>query len=263
MPTLRAVLCAAALALVGASCDSATAPRDDVVVVLRVDSAATPVITDTPNGPQIVCAVALSAIASGRGSAEWQNGAAYWYTGHQRTTPVDSTAIASSDIAATFGGDEDIAAGETRHATWYFVSQAPFELSVGFGYETPEGTTATARARYRCGPDPASAVPPVITRVTPSSPGGRLQPGDTVSVSYQETSSSGVWMTIVATSGAFTSRRTAGEHLATNVDRTLKFVVPSNVTPGIPLTITVQAYDAALQTRATSLDTQLVFASQP
>jgi hypothetical protein len=64
-------------------------------------------------------------------------------------------------------------------------------------------------------------------------------------------------MTIVATAGAFASRQTLGEHLATSVERTVKFVVPDRLSAGAPLTITVQAYDAALKTRAMSVQTQL------
>lgn len=219
--------------------------------------------TDTPNGPQIVCRVQLTATATGDGSARWQNGATYWYTGASRTTATDTTLIAANDVAATFGGQDTISGGETRHASWYFVGYVPFDLSIGFGYQTDDGTTGRAETRYRCGPDPATAVAPVISKVTYTSSAAALMPGDTVSVSYQVASSSGVWMTIVAAGGAFTARQVVGEHLVTNVTRTVKFVVPQQLDPGVPLTITVQTYDAALDTRATSLETQLAFAGLP
>lgn len=263
MSKVRVLVCVVTCAVAAASCGDVTAPPRPFVITLRVDSAAAPVIVDTPNGPQIVCNVRLVASASGNGTAQWQGGTSYWYTGAQRTTAVDSTAIASNDISATFGGDGAIAGGETRRASWYFVSAAPFDLSIDFAYRTAGGSSGTARTRLRCGPDPATAVPPAITSVTLSRTSGELRAGDTVSVSYRETSSSGVWVTYVAASGAFAARQVVGEHLATSVDRTVQFVVPPQSSLGVPLTITVQAYDAALGTRATSLPTQLVLAAQP
>jgi hypothetical protein len=96
-----------------------------------------------------------------------------------------------------------------------------------------------------------------------SSSKSSLTPGDTVSVSYQEASGSGVWMTIIAAAGAFAARQVIGEGLATSVDRTVTFVVPSGVSAAAPLTITVQAYDAALNTRATSVVAKFDLAAQP
>jgi hypothetical protein len=247
--------------VVAASCRDGTAPHRPLAVTLTVDTAAEPVISDTPNGPQIVCSLRLAATATGDGSARWEDGVAYWYTGPERTTPVDSTRISSTDLVATFSGQGEIAANETEHTSWYFVGQVPFELAIEFAYRSSDGTRGTARTRYRCGPDPATAVTPSITSVTFSNPTGALHAGDTVSVSYREASSSGVWMTIIATAGAFASRQTVGEHLASSVDRTVKFVVPAGLRAGSPLTITVQAYDAALNTRAMSVQTQLESAS--
>jgi len=253
----RAALGIAAITAATVSCSDALAPSNDLVVTIAIDSVAAPVLTESSNGPQIVCTVRFTATARGRGTATWRDAAAYWYTGAERTTPTDTTSIRSADLAATFAGHENISAGETQHATWYFVSAAPFDLSMDFAYERTNGATASARTRYRCGPDPATAVAPVVTGITLPSMTGELVAGDTVSVSYQETSSSGVWMTIIAASGAFTSAQRTGEGLATSVDRTVKFVVPAQPNPGVPLTITVQAYDAALQTRARTVVTEL------
>ena len=261
MSRVRAVVIM--LGIVTASCRDAVAPRRPLAVTLHVDTAMAPVITDSPNGPQIECTVKLAATAIGDGSARWQDGVAYWYTGLDRTNPSDSTRISSTDLVTTFGGRAVISGGETEHTTWYFVGYAPFELTIAFGFRAEDGTLGEARTRYRCGPDPATAVAPSITSLGLVNATGALRAGDTVSVSYREASSSGVWMTIVATAGAFSSRQTVGEHLATSVDRTIKFVVPENMSAGAPLRITVQAYDAALNTRATSLETQLVPAAQP
>jgi hypothetical protein len=257
---IAGVVCGVAVA----SCGEAIAPTaNDLVVKLGVDSAEPPVISETPDGPQIVCTVRLAAEATGHGHASWQNGTAYWYTGSERVTPVDSTPIAANDLVTTFGGNHGIAAGETQHATWYFVSHAPFDLSLAFSYQVEGGSTIPARTRYRCGPDPATAVAPSVTRVMLSSSKSSLTPGDTVSVSYQEASGSGVWMTIIAAAGAFAARQVIGEGLATSVDRTVTFVVPSGVSAAAPLTITVQAYDAALNTRATSVVAKFDLAAQP
>jgi hypothetical protein len=258
---MRAALGIAVITAATVSCSDALAPTTDLIVAIGIDSVAAPVITDTPNGPQIVCTVRFAATARGTGTATWRDAAAYWYTGAERTTPTDTTSIRSADLAATFAGHESISAGETQHATWYFVGAAPFDLAMDFAYARANGSTESARTRYRCGPDPATAVAPVVTRITVPSPTGELAAGDTVSVSYQETSSSGVWMTIIAASGAFTSAQRTGEGFATSVDRTVKFVVPAHPNTGVPLTITVQAYDAALQTRARTVVTELQVAA--
>lgn len=249
------------LAFAVASCGGdSTAPKSGVVVTLTADSPAPdPVITDTPNGPQITCNINLTATATGKGVAAWGGATTYWYIGPDRSTAVDTSTNGSDEVVQGFLGRGGISAGETLHTTWYFYNGAPFEVSIGFGYTTDNGKTDIAWTHFRCGPDAATAVTPTVTQVSLTATTGAIKPGDTLSVSYSETSSSGVWSSIIDASGAFLSTHIIGEHLATTVNRTVQIVVPGQLNSGVPLTISVRAYDAALVGRFKSLETQLRF----
>jgi hypothetical protein len=255
VPRNRFTLAALALLATSASCREPIAPKN-VVVTLSVDGPPTPVITDTPDGPRITCSVQLTATAEGQGSAAWGGLKADWYVGADRSKPVGTTTNAPNEVIGSFGA-ASIHSGEKLHATWNFWYGAPFEAALGVDYTTSDGNAGTAATRVQCGPGPEGAVTPTITQITLPSTSGELAIGDTVSVSYQETSSSGVWMSDIAVTGGFMAEQKLGEHLATNVNRTVKFVVPSYVHVGIPLTISILAYDAALRRRARSLETRL------
>ena len=246
--------------LAALGCRDATAPNDNVLdVAVALDGAPIQSITDTPQGPQISCDVNLIMTAHGKGTAGWTGAKALWFVGRNRTTPIDSTFNSSSDVEDGFGGAGGINAGETLRTTWTFHDAVPFEVTFSFSYRTDKGSIGAATTHFRCGPDPATAVMPNVAAITVPSPTSGLKAGDTVSVSYQETSSSGVWMSDVQITGAFLAEQWVGEHLTTNVDRTVKFVVPVGMTPGVPLVVWVRAYDAALEGTERSLQTQLTF----
>jgi len=249
-----------ALLLVALGCRDGTAPNDNTLdVTLALDGAPIQSITDTPDGPKISCDVNLIATARGKGTAAWTGAKALWYIGRNRATAVDSTFNSSGDVEDGFGGSGGIDAGETLRTTWTFHDAVPFEVSFSFSYETDKGGLGAATTRFRCGPDPATAVTPSVASITVPTPTSGLKVGDTVSVSYHETSSSGVWVSDVQITGAFLAEQWVGEHLTTNVDRTVKFVIPSGMTPDLPLVVWVRAYDAALDGAERSLQTQLTF----
>ena len=259
---LKSLRIVPAIALVAvAGCHDTTSPvNTPFTVTVSVVSQSAPQITDTPNGPVITCEVTFKAEAHGTGSATWSNATELWYAGPDRSTSIATTSTPASLIQSAYGGAQ-IAGGESRQSTWDFHYSAPFEASFVFAYTLPDGkSTSTASARFACGPTPAGAVVPVITHITLPSTTGELKLGDTVAVSYGATGSSGIWATIVDATGAFISEQVIGEHLATGVERTAKFVVTSGNHPGVPLTISVRAFNAALVGTAKSLETQLTFA---
>jgi hypothetical protein len=252
----KAVAVALAVAVVG--CRDTTAPDKPLVVTLTLDAPPTPIISDTPNGPQIECIFDVTATATGNGTATWLDSRTLWYIGPDRSTAVDSTGNPQSEVQGAFGG-ATIAGGETQHTRWHLYAGAPFEASLGFGYQVTGGQTSLASTRITCGPTPQGAVVPTITQLSVPNMTGEVRVGDTLSVSYQETGSSGVWVTVVDVTGAFKSEQVIGEHLATSVNRVARFVVPNGATPGIPITISVRAFDAALIGSSRSLETQLEY----
>ena len=257
-------IAAFALILAFASCrDGTTAPDKPLVVTLTVDAPPSPVITDTPSGPQIECVFGLTAKATGSGTATWQDARTLWYIGPDRTTAIDTTSNPASEVQGALGSST-IAGGQTQHTTWHLYAGAPFEASLSFGYVLPQalgagGQESVASTKITCGPAAQGAVIPTITQVNVSSPSSALAIGDTITVSYQESGSSGIWMSVINASGAFLGQQVIGEHLATGVNRTARFVVPNGVSSGIPLTISVQAFNAALNRSAKSVETQLKF----
>ena len=259
--TKRSTLAAiGVLLLASGSCKDSTAPDKALVIDLTVDGTPYYSVNDQPNGPpKILCTVNLTATARGKGTAGWSGAKALWFLGKNRTTAVDSTVNTAADIQDSFGGTGGITAGQTLHSSWYFYDFAPFEVTFSFSYTTDKGVYGTTSTHFLCGPSPAGAVVPTVTKITVPGTTGTLKPGDTVSVSYQEGSSSGVWMTDVQVTGAFIAEKYVGEHLATNVNGTVKFVAPQQIVPGIPVVAWVRPYDVALEGSQTSLQSQLTF----
>ena len=257
MPRRWWILVITGIALAG--CRDITSADKPLTVALSVDPTPTQVITDTPNGPLITCTFGLTARATGSGRATWVGARTLWYIGPDRAAPVDTTLNAQAEVQDAFGA-EGISAGQTQHTTWHLYAGAPFEASLGFSYATANGEPTFASTRITCGPLPQGAVVPQVTQLSVSNASGELKIGDEVSVSFQATSSSGVWLTVVNVSGAFLSQQIFGERLATNVNRTVKFVVPNGVHSGVPLTVSVRAFNAALVGTAKSVETQLAYA---
>src|SRR5690348_3074363 len=173
-----------ALALAIAGCRDTTAPDKGFTVALTVDSPPTPVFSNESDGPRITCSFGLTAKATGAGSAQWQDVRTLWYFGTDRTVAADTTSNTASEAQSAFGA-ATIAAGETRHASWYLYAGAPFEADVGFAYRLPDGTASTASTHVTCGPTPQGAVVPTITQLSVPSTTGEVKVGDVISVTYQ------------------------------------------------------------------------------
>jgi hypothetical protein len=256
----RTLAAIGALLLASGSCKDSTAPDKALTIDLTVDGTPYYSVSDQPNGPpKILCTVNLTATARGNGTAGWSGAKALWFLGKNRTTPVDSTVNTVADIQDSFGGTGGISAGQTLHSSWYFYDFAPFEVTFSFSYTTDKGVYGTTSTHFLCGPSPAGAVIPTVSQITVPGTSGTLKPGDTVSVSYQEGSSSGVWMTDIQVTGAFIAEKYVGEHLATSVNGTVKFVAPQQIVPGIPVVAWVRPYDVALEGSQSSLTSQLTF----
>ena len=259
MPRRHTAAVVLALSTAAASCggDSATGTKGVFALTLRATGPDTTFIGDTPDGwPQIRCSFHLTAEASGFGSAQWAGLKTLWYIGPDRATPGDSTTNDASELQAAFGAGQ-INAGETRGARWTLYAPAPFEASLGLLYKVGDGAPTAASTRVRCGPPAQSAVAPVITQLSATASSVQPTIGDTISVFYQETGASGIWASAIELTGAFSAERVTTERLATTADRSVKFVVPPHSELGVPVTVVLHAYDAALHETQKTLTTQL------
>lgn len=260
MPRSRTTVAAIAAFLAGAGCRDTSAPNNKpLVVTVSIDATSQPTITDTPNGPVIRCQFSLLAQGTGVGTATWGGATTFWFFGKDRSTPLDTTTNGSSEVQGAFG-NETITGGETQHGSWYLYAGAPFDATLGFAYNSiTNGQTSVASTHITCGQKAQDAVVPSVPQITLPSTSGELEIGDTVSVTYHETGTSGIWLSVIDATGSFISEQVVGEHMASTVDRTVKFIVPIDVNPGVPLTISVRGFNSALQGAGKSLETQLKY----
>lgn len=259
MPLHRFIVAFLALGIGLLGCSDSTAPDNSFVVTVTVDTPPTGNISLTPNGePQINCTFFLTAQAKGKGKAVWQGATAIWFMGSNRSVAVDTTSNTAAVVHSAFGADS-IGGGSALHSEWTMSAGAPFEATLSFAYTAPNGQTSATSTHLICGPTPDGAVVPTLTQLSVPSTTGEIKIGDTVSVTFAATSSSGIWESIVDVTGGFFATQVIGEVMQTSVNHTVKFVVPNGILPGIPLTLTVRSYDAALVGAAKSINTQLQF----
>lgn len=250
---------AIALALLTIAChDAPTAPAPTLKVAL-LQSGFTRSINSTADGPVIVCRVTLTPSTSGTGTATWGSGVLRYYAGPDRTAPVDSAELHPEDLAGMWGAT--IPASKPSPADWTFTAGIPFEVEFEARYRVVGAAEiASATTRFACGdaPPAGGVAAPTISSiaVTPSS--GELVAGASVDVTYTASSPYALWMTVIETSGAFTSKQTVAESLEGTSTRTVRFTVPRGATYGEPLVVRVTSVDASYQQSWETARPQLV-----
>ena len=256
----RSIAAAIALTFAFGGCSESTAPTKSFTVSVAVDGTPSWSVTDSPNGPLMTCSVGMTVSGHGSGRATWTGASEYYFIGADRSTSVDTTHNPASDITSAFGAT-DIGDGQSYHTFWIFKFSAPFDVTMNIEYLMPDGRTpGSSGVHFTCGPSVQGAVIPTVTQISVPSMTGQLNVGDTVSVTYNETGSTGIWASIIDITGTFQSEKVLTEQMATSVNRTVKFVVPPTFNaPGVPLTVSVRAFNAALVGSAKSLETQLTF----
>jgi hypothetical protein len=253
---------AATIALLVAlgGCGETTAPNKNFSVSVAIDGTPAWNVVDSPNGPVMTCTAGMTVTGHGSGRATWTGASEYYFIGADRSTSVDTSHNAATDLASAFGVT-DIGDDESHHTFWIFKFSAPFDVTMSIEYLMPDGRTPNSSGvHFTCGPSVQGAVVPTVTQISVPSMTGQLNVGDTVSVTYAESGSTGIWASIIDITGTFQSEQVLAEKMATSVNRTVKFVVPPNGNaPGVPLTVSVRAFDAALVGSAKSLETHLAF----
>ena len=239
------------------------APADvDVEVTVITVSAPTFVTVSAPDSatpdsePAIRCGAQLRATATG-GTAKWLDARFLLYAGKDRSKPVDSVAFSAGQIQQSWGGGE-ISGGQAQNATWTVTVSVPWALTIAFQYQAAGGgKVQSATVSFTCGPiPPANSPPPTITSLVADTSATGLQPGDTLTVSYAATGPAGLWETVIQLSGPCTVRRVQAETLQVSVTHRTKIPLPIACQLGVPIGVTLQARDAALQQTTRRLATQ-------
>lgn len=253
----------AGLALVGAGCGDATAPPEPLSVEISVYHLGTPVIGIAEESyPTMTCEVEFRASSSGAGSAEWLGAKALWYAGTDRSTPLDSGVVSSSEVRTAWQ-KTGIAAGETQFSVWTFTYGAPFTASMEYRYKPAGGDEKTAVVEFSCGPTTAAGTPdPSITALGTTAVEDELEPGDTLTVDYTATSAAGIWQTAVALSGPCEVQQLFAEQLETSVTRSTRIPLPAECRLGVPINVAVYARDAGLQTGVRVLQTNVALVDE-
>lgn len=120
-----------------------------------------------------------------------------------------------------------------------------FDLEFEFRFA---GGVPPAKTRFTCGPSVSAITgPPSVTNVSVLPATGTVQAGDTLHVTYSVTASGILWSTTVQVGGPFGFRREIPEESVTSVTRTVDVVVPPSAFFDVPITVSVEATDVALQ----------------
>lgn len=251
MPRTQRVSLAAvlgALAVTVTACGDSTGP-ESVGIAVSVTQLRGPSITPEENGrARVGCSVDFRAVARGSGAATWLDATVHWYAGTKRL-PLDSVVVSAAEIQASWG-EPGIDAGETRDSPgWEFSAGVPFTVTLDYRYQ-PEGSRAakTARVSFSCGPAvPPGTPPPTVSALSVSAPPGDFEPGDTLDVEYAAASPVGLWQTAVLLTGPCEVRQPFNEELAPSVTRVVRIRIPAECQLGVPLGVTVYAFDVGLQ----------------
>ncbi len=252
----------AGLVVAVSACGDSTGPAaaSSIDVLVTVTQVLGPNFsTDADSAPKIDCGLDVQAVARGSGKATWQDATVRFYAGQDRSHTVDSASVTASDVQSSWG-DAEISAGQTRTSTWTFTAGLPFGVAIEYRYR-PAGTgpVKSSTVSFTCSPTvPANAPPPVVSAVTARDvPSGGLQPGETLVLEYSAASQAGLWATVVLLSGPCDMHRVFAEHLQPSVTRTVRLLLPVDCKLGVPLHVTVAAFDAALQEDGRDLGTAI------
>jgi hypothetical protein len=244
------------LALAGTACSDSTAPAPPVSVDVSVVKVYPPVLAETEEGfPTIACDVELHAKVAGDVGVTWTDATVRWYAGIERSMPLDSTTLSAAQVRASWGAD-GISAGQTLRARWTLTAGAPFSASVDFHFKSASGDANSTNFQFACGDVvPAGTPAPTITDISVASAPDKLEPLDTLNLSYSATSAGGLWQTLVHLSGPCDVQRSFAEHLQPEATHSVSMPIPSACQLGVPLQVTVATVDGGLQVGSRSLST--------
>lgn len=248
VPRSHALAIAFVLGATACGDESTGPPPTAELAIENVNVRGPSVLLSGTSGAVVRCDVKFRATASGRGSATFRDATFMFFAGVDHGAPVDVLEISAQEVRDAWGGGT-VEAGTSMESVWWFQLGAPFVLTGEFRYaQSPGGPVASVPVRVVCGPEaPASSPPPAITELTLSAPADGLEPTDTLVVSYTATAALGLWHTAVELTGPCEVSAEFAENLSTSIARTVSLPVPAGCTLGVPFSVTVNAWDAALR----------------
>ena len=240
---VRAAALVALSATVG--CRDGSAP-ESLQIDLRADVIGPARFEDVDDFPNVSCDVVVTVDSRGSGRAVWHGGVLRFYFGRNPSELADSVLIPRASVSAAWGYDT-LVAGRSVPTEWVFSHIFPFDADLELQYRpVPGSEIQRSSVSARCGSsvDPGSPLP-VVDAVTVQS--GPAQPGDSVTISYSASSTSGLWATVVTVDPeeCTDSLRTFSEHLQSSVTRTMRVKLNVECPHGTLARATVAAYDAS------------------
>ena len=253
------LVCVILAALSAAACKDATGPRSSLSIALSVTGVDGPHIADEPDGSaSLECVVGIRATASGAGSAAWVGATIRYFVGVSGEPPVDSVRMTASELRQAWGGPT-IGANSVLNSVFTFVAPYPFGATIDYEFR-PDDTKNVEKvsATFHCGPEVAKNAPaPSISPLEVTPVGGVLQPGGQVDVTFQATSTVGIWQSLVVLDGGCEVQQLFAERLATTVLRGARLTIPTDCSPGESLIVSVYVLDAGLREESRTLGNAL------
>lgn len=237
----------------GLACTEPTAPPEPLVVTLTSRTFYGPILGVEGEYPTIGCGFRIEVGTTGRGHPVWHSAVLRFFAGAERGQPLDSIVVSRAELDAIWPIDT-LTLLRPNLSEWELQASVPFEAEFAFGY-TPRGESEATfvDTRAACGPVPsASAGAPTTSLVDVRTSDPDLNVGDTVFVTYDAASASGLWRSGVSLSGPFERTEWRPDTLLSASRHTVAFVVPVLSRLDLPLSVLLIADDIAFR-RTTSL----------
>ncbi|HEX2079476.1 MAG TPA: hypothetical protein VHG08_17245 [Longimicrobium sp.] len=244
---------AAALLLLGACSDGTGSGGPPELGMEASGFASDPqIFPDDDGGQSVGCLFTFSLAATGDAGATavWTGGMLRFFLGPDRTTPFDSLALTAAEVAEAFGSGT-IQAGERKSAEFGFLASVPFGMEGEFRFKVQESEAQGAAKAYVPCVVPvqeANSAPPAVSGVNVILPPGPLEPGDSIRVTWNASSTTGLWESGVLVSGAFQAWRRFADTYQKQVAHEVVLVVPNRVPLGEPVQVQVYAIDLLVRT---------------
>ena len=242
VPALAAILALAA-------CGDSTGPeKRPLSVALELSHGQAPVASAENGVPIMSCVIRVDATAAGSGKAEWRGGTLRFYIGSDLTEVADSVTLAAEEVRELWDRP-DIEPGDLGGTALPIRWTIPYTIEVDLEYERlADRKRLSARDRIACAPPvPTGAAGPSLTSAAVTDPPRVYQPGDTIALSFTVDAPAGLWMSGVVLEGPCEKDILFADLLQTSASHVVKLIVPAQCRLGVPMTVTVYAFDAALR----------------
>ena len=247
------------LLLAAAGCRDSSSPSTPITITLETSLTGGPTITSEAGSTLVECGVLVEAVATGEGTALWESGALYFYSGKDRREAEDTVPL-SPETVARYWDATQIAVGQVQQMRLSFRASFPFGVRIEMRYRAATGgaRTRTTDAEIVCGPvGGPNSIPPTVTALSVQPANGQVEPGQSITVQYAAQSPLGILQTVVRLSGACEHVVTTAELLAPAVTRSVEIPLPVPCGTDRPLVITAMAIDATRDSASRELSMML------